>query len=143
MLKKAKILQSVAGLLVMLSLFASSIVACACTHHGETVVKKTTAACHSDYSVHGGEHQISESYTDISALACEAICICAPAQQQVSAKSEITKIEKQAAAISVVLKEAEFVSEQTVATNHFFERAEYLTDSFYNLKPGRAPPSRL
>lgn len=154
-MKKTKLKRYAASVLIVLSLLVSSVAACCCAHHEEKT-KAETASCHAD------AHDSSSTKTqadDSAATKSETTsgkkseidhndelnvpcgCSVQPAPK-VFAKNENVKIEKQAVTVAVVkLPEAEFAA-SIVAFESVFAAPFYLSDSFYNLSPGRAPPRR-
>lgn len=149
--KQTKLKQYAASVLVVLSLFVSSIAACCCSHHEEKA-EIETASCHAE--THDSASKKTEaadsaatksqtkSETDQNGglnVPCECSVESAP---KVFAKNENVKIEKQSLTAAVVkLPEAEFAS-SIAAFQSVFVAPFYLADSFYNLSPGRAPPRR-
>lgn len=68
-------------------------------------------------------------------------CVCIQAAPRVFAKSEIVKIEKQAAAISPNIAISINLTATIVPVEIVeFVKPFYLSDSFYNIKSPRAPP---
>jgi hypothetical protein len=145
-----KIERLAASLLIVLSLFASSIAACCCAHHEEKT-RSETASCHSPtLETKAENHHTADSvetksesksdkelFAEINVL-CECFGDVAP---QVFVKNENVKIEKQSVtnAAAVKLPEAAFAA-SLVAFESIFTPPFYLSDSFYNYSPGRAPP---
>lgn len=152
-----KLKQFVASFLVVLSFLVSSVSACTCTH--DSPQSEASEHCqpqppqHSHESNTDSHHSHSESalghqrdeqaeinFASLSFSETECCCISSPAPK-VFTKSETVKTEKQVARI---LPKTEFeinlapqiVSVKTVE----FIRPFYLSDSFHNLAPGRAPP---
>lgn len=142
-MKKLKFLQYLTGLLVILSLFASSVIACDCAHHQEKLETKISSSCHDESSAHSDNHQNNEKSKDSTNIVCESVCVCVASPPQASVKSEILKIEKQIAVIPVIIKAASFFQLSPQIVKISFEKSDFLTDSFYSLTPGRAPPTRL
>ena len=134
-----KLKQFALALCVVLSLFASSVAACGCSHHQE-ISETGASSCHQDSAQnHSGEMPMSA--TDSATFERTDDCLCVQAAPRVFAKSEVVKIEKQAAAIAPVVsmaaKPTAIVS--AVEIVHFI-KPFYLSDSFDNLKSPRAPP---
>lgn len=134
-----KIKQFALGFCVVLSLFASSFAACACAHHQEKV-ETNNASCHQDsMNEHSGEMPMSP--IDSAAFEPTDNCVCVQTAPRQFAKSEIVKIEKQAATIAppVSISTQPIAIISTVEVVHF-TKPFYLSDSFYNIKSPRAPP---
>lgn len=135
-MKRATVKQFTVCILIILSLFASSAAACVCSHH-EKKTQAEVPSCHK-HSKQKKAEQISEpSFETVNS---EIECTCFQFVSKISAKSSNVKFEKQTAAASVKTKlKITFVSRTIPATNAF-SKPLYLSDSFYNLAPGRAPP---
>ncbi|HEX8734475.1 MAG TPA: hypothetical protein VF721_04080 [Pyrinomonadaceae bacterium] len=127
----------------VLSLLASSVSACICPHHREKTLTEAPS-CHS----HAAENVAAVEQTNnadspetINTSASEAdACCCVQPAPKVVAKSENVKLEKQAAAESAATPLAVVFAVQIVSVENNLPKPLYLTDSFYNLSPGRAPP---
>ena len=148
------------------SLLVSSVTACTCDHksgHVETsqhcqpssqqTHAATATAAHStevkeDSSHSHGEtiaahnHDDNRVETNISVLSfSEQACCCIKPAPKVYAKSETVKTEKQAPGILPHLRfEIDFSPQIVSVKTPEFIRPFYLSDSFYNVSPGRAPP---
>ena len=152
-MKEIRLKQYAASLLIVLSLFVSSIAACCCAHHQEKT-KIETASCHSEtHETKAEKHQAADSdeikgktksetnsetnQTGELNVPCKCSVKSAP---KVFVKNENVKIEKQSLTTAgLKLPEAEF-SSSIIAFESVFVAPFYLSDSFYNLTPGRAPP---
>lgn len=144
-MKETKLKRYAASLLVVLSLFVSSIAACCCSHHQEKTETKT-ASCHAEahetkaekpQTSDSGETKSEKNQTRELNIPCA--CFVQPAPK-VFVKNENVEIEKQSVTTAALkLPEAEFAS-STVSFESVFAAPFYLSDSFYNLSPGRAPP---
>ncbi len=136
-MNSSKLKQFALGLCVVLSLFASSVAACGCSHHRENA-KADAPSCHQD-SAH---QEMPMSPLNSAAFEQTDCCVCVQAAPRAYAKSEIVKIEKQAiAAIAPRVS----VSTQTIAVvptieSVYFPKPLYLSDPFYKIKSPRAPP---
>ncbi len=148
-MKSTRLRQLSLAFCLLVSLFVSSVSACACSHHPENVetVKAESSSCHqhsekeTERDVVKAEQQ-QDIISDENAQSIVPIdeCCCIQAFPRIVAKSETIKIEKQALSIlpfSTI--EPHFVL-QIVTVESDFITPFYLTDSFYNLTPGRAPP---
>jgi hypothetical protein len=138
-MKNQRLKQFAAGFLVVLSLFVSSVAACGCSHHQE---KAETAqpSCH-QHSAENQSGEMNPSPENSATFDANDNCVCAQSAPRVFAKSEIVKIEKQAAAISprITVSVALTASISAVVTS-YYSKPLYLSDSFYNIKSPRAPP---
>ena len=136
-MQKLKLKQFCLVFLATLSLFVSSVSACACSHHQQAHAEETeTHSCHSAESEHSAESvegdNICVSQTD---------CFCFQHLPEVFAKAETVNVEKQSAELlqsSPV--ENSIITAVAAAKTVDFESPFYLSESFYNLSPGRAPP---
>ena len=146
-MKQTRLKHYAASLLIVLSLFASSVAACCCSRHEE---KPETASCHSQTGETGAEkHQTADSGETKSETKSEKKqiielnipCECSlRSSSKVFVKNENVKVEKQSVMTAALkLPEAEFAS-SIVSFQSVFAASFYLSDSFYNLSPGRAPP---
>lgn len=119
-----------------LSLFASPVAACACSHHLEKS-EAEAPSCHGHSENTEVKHESAET---IQTTISEGECFCIQPAPKLIAKSEKVRIEKQqTAALPYLLSKIKFA----VRANPFktdFVKPFFLTDSFYNLTPGRAPP---
>ena len=159
-MKNRRLKQFAASLFVVLSLLVSSVsAACTCAthraieqsehcqpkannHSHQAAQSEHPHASHEHSDEVSGEHRHAESADtkDFAQALSAAECCCVQPAPQVSAKIETVKIEKQAAILNrISLFEIAFVPEIIRAESRFVATL-YLTDSFYNLSPGRAPP---
>ncbi len=137
-MKSEKIKQFSVSILIVLSLFVSSISACCCSHHTEKAETETP-------SCHGKMHEAEQSNQAVQAndadsfkIPCECSLESAP---KGFAKSENLKIEKQTAkSVDSINFEIKEVLQEISASKIEFSKPFYLSDSFYNLKSPRAPP---
>ena len=126
----------------VLSLLASSVSACICPHHQEKTLTEAPS-CHSHATENAAAEQTNDadSPETIKTSASEAdACCCVQPAPKVVAKSETVKLEKQAAALPAAAPPAVVFAVQVVSVENNLPKPLYLTDSFYNLSPGRAPP---
>lgn len=128
-LKKSK--QIAVGLLIVLSLFVSSVSACVCSHHTEKIETKVSS-CH-------GHSETTQERT--SELDSNDECFCIQPAPRIFSKSETIKFEKQTAVLPLSDIELKAVSQVVADAGVYFEKPFYLSDSFYNLKSPRAPPA--
>jgi hypothetical protein len=140
--------------LVVLSLFVSSISACACHHDSIQAVGEhcQPKLQHSHEAENSSQHPRGEAieqqhHANLTEAENDSIsfsengCCCIKPAPKVFAKSETVKSEKQMAKLSLSAQieinlTAQIVSVKTAE----FIRPFYLSDSFYNISPGRAPP---
>lgn len=146
-MRETRLKQYAASVLVVLSLLVSLTAACCCPHHEEKP-EIEIASCHSQSDeTKAKKNQASNSVETNSQInqtgelnvPCECSIEAAP---KVFAKNENVKIEKQSVTVAAVkLPEAEY-SSSIVSFESVFAPPFFLSDSFYNLSPGRAPPRR-
>ena len=138
-MKSEKIKRFSASILVVLSLFVSSISACCCSHHQEKV-ETEVSSCH--VQTHETEEKKDSANVDDKDsinVPCECFMESAP---KVFAKSENVKIEKQTAKLtSLIHFEIKQVLHMVTGEKIEFSTPFYLSDSTYNLKSPRAPPT--
>ena len=128
----------------IVSLFMPAFAACVCSH-----TEVNSDHCHfkrnssqKSFCSHRQDSAEKSSSETIQPALSESGCCCASQAPRVFAKSETVKIEKQIA-LTVRPSQIEInttpraVSVKTIV----FARLFYLSDSFYNISPGRAPPS--
>jgi hypothetical protein len=140
-MKSVRLKQFGLALCLTLSLFVSSISACTCSHHPEKVEVEAPSCHQHSETAKTEQHHDSDSNENAQSLAPQDECCCLEPTPKVVAKAENIKIEKQKlATVSLAPIEIAVVS-QIVSVKSEFTRKFYLTDSFYNLTPGRAPPS--
>lgn len=137
-----KIEKFAASILIVFSLFVSTVAACCCDHHEEKAEIKT-GSCHAQTTETKAEnhHGVKDSNeaAQFNSINANCECFAAPAPK-IYTKSENVKVEKQALTNETVkLPEARFVA-SIAAFQSVFAAAQYSSDSFYNLTPGRAPP---
>jgi len=140
-MKSIKFKQFALSLAALLSLFVSGVSACACSHH-QIQDETKSSSCH-EHSPHQKAAQDQKNNLDgkIKSLVSEAECTCFQSASKFVTKSEINKFGKHIAAISLEVP-AKIVSvPQTIGDQIRFSKPLYLSDSFYNISPGRAPPS--
>lgn len=119
-----------------LSLFASSVAACACSHHLEKT-EIEAQSCHE----HSENTEVKRGSSEtIQTTISEGECFCVQPAPKLIAKSEKVKIEKQQIAILTYLPLQSTFAVRANPVKTDFVKPFYLTDSFYNLTPGRAPP---
>ena len=144
---RRKIERFAASILIVFSLFVSTIAACCCDHHEEKAAIET-ASCHAQTpetkaetkaaNYHAAKDSNDAAQFDAVNAKCECTAFAAP---KVYAKNENVKVEKQALTSETIkLPEAEFAA-SIIAFESDFAAPFYLSDSFYNISPGRAPPA--
>lgn len=136
-LEMQRLKQVTAGIFVVLSLFVSSIAACACAHHSHPEkVEVDAPSCHEQPDT--GESGSQPAVTDSADTSCECLVKSPP---KVFFKNENLKIEKQALSLA---KEDPVVDLAPVgaATEPaaFYRTITFVSRDFHNLTPGRAPP---
>jgi hypothetical protein len=142
-IKIDKLRQAAASFLVILSLFVSSVSACACAHHNHPKqLKAEESSCHREKSHEQAETQDSDDSVsfsgDIAAASCECVLDTAA---KVFAKNEKLKIGKQAAlSISNDKSPVLVFTRPLDLSAGFYSPRIFVSDPFYNLMPGRAPP---
>jgi hypothetical protein len=131
---------------LMLSLFVSAFGACICSHHQEKAAAET-ASCHGHTaeadaeSTNSGVSEDSAQTVNLTTISGGDCCCVQPATPKVFAKSETVNPEKQTAALYTANLLPLIVSFGRIFTlEGVLPKPAYLTDSFYNLTPGRAPP---
>ena len=132
--KMARLKNISVSLLVILSLFASTVAACCCSHHQEKVEIKVP-------SCHQTSHEKDSATTEnLDFLNIPCVCLMESAPK-VFAKSESIRFEKQTAKMASIVSIKFDVISPTVSVEKFvFAKPFYLSDSFYNQKSPRAPP---
>jgi hypothetical protein len=139
-MKSLRLKQFAISLLAVLSLFASSVSACACSHH-QGKPQTETSSCHEHAAqTTAGQNHVGSWSETVKTTISETVCVCLQPSPKVSAKSENLKVEKHRAAILIVKPIQIAFIVQTVSAKIDFSKPSYLSDSFYNLSPGRAPP---
>ncbi len=148
-MKNAKLKQFAISLLALLSLFASASAACACSHHQakqetDSPAASAASSCHehSEETKPAEDSNAAVSPETAEAKAFGGGCVCFQTAPKIFVKSETVKIKKQATAATVaVLTRLEPVAVSQIASVKLdFNQPFYLSDSFHNLSPGRAPP---
>lgn len=138
-MKSEKLKQFSASILVVLSLFVSSISACCCSHHQEKV-ETEVPSCHA--KTHETEEKKDSANVDDKDsinISCECFMESAP---KVFAKSENVKIEKQTAKLTRLIHfEIEQVLHIVSGVKIEFSTPSYLSDLISNPKSPRAPPT--
>lgn len=151
----SKVNKYVSSVLLMLSLCASSIAACICAHEATHQTPKSEH-CHSSSAKirqaenphHPHEASVAENHHDETAEADNALssinagdCCCIKPAPKTAAKFENYKVESPAA-VQPAEKSFEITRKWQVLTIKIVHRAApfYLSASFYNISPGRAPP---
>jgi len=125
--------------MAVLSLFASSVSACTCTHHVEQA-KAESPSCHSH------THRESSTPTNASPTSVDSLCECLLAKPApaIIAKSEKKKLPLQRDAGETSAEPVKFNlpgfanDVSVVETTKYL--SNYLTRHFTGLLPSRAPP---
>jgi hypothetical protein len=135
-----KLKQLVLILCGALSLFVSSFGTCVCSHHQEKG-KTEALSRHSHAAAAEPTNDAGSAAKTINPSASEADdCCCVQPAPKVVAKSETVKPVKQTAAHPAATPAAVAFAAQVIPAQNCLPKPLYLTDSFYNLSPGRAPP---
>lgn len=144
-MKKAKLKQYGLAICLLASLFVSTVTACGCLHHRKQVATSAAASCH-QHSEEAPEKTSSEQRENVESsesapsVVSNDECCCIQPARKVVAKTENLKIEKQTlAGVRASRVAVAFVPRKLTVKTEFIAPF-YLTDSFYNLAPGRAPP---
>ncbi|MCU1289164.1 MAG: hypothetical protein JWN60_1393 [Acidobacteria bacterium] len=148
--------RSAAILFVTLSLFVSAISACICDHHSvqtasgghdqaQTHGHSRSAKAESNHSHHesGGQNSADETAEKkgFSAAAPQEECACPVVSPKTFGAFGNVKAEKQAVVVLPIKRVEIGLTVQTAAIRiSDFTKPFYLSDSFYNISPGRAPP---
>jgi len=140
-MNSAQLKQFTVSFLVVLSLFVSSVSACTCSHHQEKV-EVDVSACHQHSpEAKAEQHPGTNVSEEIQTVISETECCCVQPAPKVVAKSESVKIGKQILVSAGENKSvSELVLERVHSPSNFHSSQLPITDSFYNLTPGRAPP---
>ena len=139
-MESAKLKQYILSILAGLSLFASSVSACACSHHQEKS-ETEISSCHEHSTETKAAKNHAEEFSEtIQTVVSESECVCFQIAPKIVAKSENIKVEKQVAAIPAIKPIEIIFVRQNISAQIDFAKPPYLSDSFYNLSPGRAPP---
>ena len=148
-MKSVRLKQYGLAICLVVSLFVSAVSACTCSHHPQRIETNAsdTSSCHqhseeaaADTSVKTEQQQSADSNEPARSVVPQDECCCIQPAPKVFAKSENLKIEKQTLAILPESHVAIAFVPQTISVKSEFITPFYLTDSFYNLTPGRAPP---
>lgn len=137
-MKSEKLKQISAAILVVLSLFVSSVAACCCSHHQEKTAIETPS-CHAEkHPTENRQESANADSADFYNIPCECFAESAP---KVFAKSENIKVEKQSAklALSIYFENRE-VLPNVSGVKVDFSTPFHITRFFDNLKSPRAPP---
>lgn len=141
-MKNKMIKQFSISILTVLSLFVSSVAACACTHH-QFKTETDAPSCHQ--AAHESENKNSSGKNEVQTLdqiAFDTSCVCfVPSTAKAFGKSETIKIQKQAAffASEIEIVYGFVLARAPSATRFEFSKTS-LSDSSYNIKSPRAPP---
>lgn len=139
-MKNWRLKQMTASFLVVLSLFVSSVSACGCSRHQEST-EADSPSCHEHSQKEKVENNDgANSAETIQTVISETECCCVSPAPKALAKSETVKIEKQSLAILPTTPIKIAFVQKIVLVESEFTTPFYLTDSFHNLTPGRAPP---
>jgi len=117
---------------VIACLLASTVTACACSHHSHAKPESSTPACHQ----HAEKAKNGEAETSLAGCDCR----CFDDRSDLSLKSEGIKLKNQPALAVLVTPEPAVSVADVVVNSDSYSKPRFLSDSFYNLPPGRAPP---
>jgi hypothetical protein len=140
-MKNQRLKQCAVSLLIVLSLFVSSVSACTCPHETQTT---ELSHCQPPQHSHGAQAESHHNETipeSVSVLVSPNQCCGIQSTPRASAVTKNIQVEKQALATSLA-PTIEFISISHIAPIKTigFVTPFYLSDSFHNLTPGRAPP---
>ena len=141
-MKNQRLKQCAVSLLVVLSLFVSSVSACTCSHEPQA---SELSHCHPQpqhsHDAQSDSHHNETTQESVSVLVSPNQCCGIQSAPRVSAVTKNVQVEKQALTTSPS-PAIEFVSISYIASVKTvgFVTPFYLSDSFHNLTPGRAPP---
>lgn len=141
-MKNQRLKQLAASLSVVLSLFVSSVSACTCSHESQTSeVSHCEPPPQHSHGAQAETHHDENLPEFTSALSSPSQCCGIQTTPRVSAVTKNIEIEKEALTASPAtaiefVRVSQSVSIKTVG----FAAPFYLSDSFHNLTPGRAPP---
>ena len=143
MIKSEKIKQFSVSVLVVLSLFVSSVAACCCDNHQEKQ-EVEVASCHSQTGKSAAEKkQVSQAEKEDFQgrqmnIPCECLFDSAP---KIVAKSDNVKVEKYIPLWSEKVEAIRgFIAVRAPAKSRFDFEIFRINDSSYNIKSPRAPP---
>jgi hypothetical protein len=128
---------------LVLCLLASTVSACACIHHIETVPVESVSSCHEHgrkANEPGASHEPAEPAENGPAVT-DCACACFERTPQLYSKSNSFKVTEAGQVDNVATISLARVVSVLVVPNVFLHRPAYLSDPFYNLSPGRAPPA--
>jgi hypothetical protein len=136
---KHRNVQIAIGIIFILSLFVSSVSACSCPHH-EQAAKPETASCHPHSHGANSTQGSSRASENASSSLLLGDCCCIQPAPKAATKSATIKAEGKVVKSSPLpVADPVFVLTAQVV-QPAFESLSSLTDSYYNLTPGRAPP---
>ena len=141
-MKNQRLKQFTVSLLVVLSLFVSSVSACTCSHEPETSeISHCQPPPQHSHDAQAESHHDENLPESVSVLVSPNQCCGIQSTPRASAVTKNNKIDKQALIVSPsppieFVSVSQIVSIKTVG----FVTPFYLSDSFHNLTPGRAPP---
>jgi hypothetical protein len=145
-MKEAKLKQYCLAICLLVSLFVSAVSAGTCLHHPQRVeTTADTSSCHQHSEEATGKtssehHESADSSETAQSVVPNDECCCIESAQRIIAKTENLKIEKQILAdVRASRLTVAFISQKFAVRTEFIAPF-YLTDSFYNISPGRAPP---
>ena len=149
---KAKLKQKGLAIYLVVSLFVSAVSAGTCLHHPQLIETIAETFSHHQHSEEAHEHNSNEHHensdhhesADSSETARSVVpsdeCCCIEPARKIVAKIENLKIEKQSLALLPASQVVVAFVPQKFTIKSEFIAPFYLTDSFYNISPGRAPP---
>jgi hypothetical protein len=141
-MKNQRIKQISLSLCFVLSLLVSSVSACVCTHHQEFESVKTSCHEHPEMQMTEMSPDSDDAQISQNNFSERINCSCFQPAPKVFSNAEIHKVEKQAARNFLVIEfEFEAIPQIAAAAKTDFSKPFYLSDSFYNIKSPRAPPS--
>ena len=126
------------GILIVLSLLASSASACTCSHHGSD--SEVLPRHHHSEMSEAAESHDSHIENTTTCIVSDADCVCEVTASKFVVKSDSIKLNKQVPTLSIEASIPVAVVRQTDMARAEFPKPFYLSDSFCNLAPKRGPP---
>lgn len=140
-MRKLKLNQFAIGFLAILSLFASSVAACCCSH-SQPKIEAEVPSCHQQKPKDKNENPPNENSSKPGQTAADVPCGCfMQSAPRFFGKSETVKVEKQLMK-SAAASETDFgfVSARAPAQDAFVFSPFRAANAFHRLKSPRAPP---
>lgn len=140
-MNNGRLKQFAASFFVVLSLLVSSVSACTCSRHQETFEADSFSSHHHLNEAKTQQHHGTDTAETIQTIISEIECCCIQPAPKFVTKSETVKIEKQTATLLPTTRlKIDFAPHVVLTKTAGFIKPFYLSDFFYILTPGRAPP---